>query len=114
MQINLSTLQERQNNKCYYCTCEMNNINASPQRATVEHLVDVWSSPGHKKIWAPSNLVAACYQCNNTRGAIRNKIARDYYKRLASKKRCKLVVTSMSSADLYKMFGPVPQNLFTI
>ena len=110
----LSTLQERQNNKCYYCTCEMNNINTSPQRATIEHLMDKWASPGHKKIERSSNLVAACFQCNRNRGSIRNIIARDYYRRIASEKGSKLAVASTPSKILYKMFGPVPQNLFTI
>ena len=114
MRPKLSTLQERQNNKCYYCTCEMNNINTSPHQATVEHLIDKWSSPGHNKIELSSNLVAACFQCNNNRGAIRNRIARDYYKSRTSEKGIKLAVASTSSKILYKMFGPVPQNLFTI
>ena len=110
----LSTLCERQNNKCYYCACEMNRTPKSDQQATFEHLVDKWSSPKHIKIDEDSNLVAACFRCNNSRGAIRNRIARDYYKRKATEKGMKLAVVSTSSKELYKLFGPVPQNLFII
>lgn len=90
----------------------MNKINGSDNLATIEHLIDKWSSPKHIKIETSSNLVAACFKCNNTRGAIRNKIARDYYKMKAKEKGIKLAVASTSSRTLYKMFGPVPQNLF--
>lgn len=110
----LSSLIYRQNNKCYYCQCEMNTIKKSPQQATVEHLVDKWSSPKHRKIEDESNLVAACFQCNNNRGAARNRIARDYYKLCAAKKSVKLAVASTSSRTLYSLFGPVPQNLFVV
>lgn len=110
----LFSLVSRQNNKCYYCSCEMNQTNKSPMQATVEHLVDKWSSPKHRKIEAESNLVAACFACNNSRGAARNRIARDYYKSQAAKKSMKLAVASTSSRDLYKMFGPVPQTLFAM
>jgi uncharacterized protein YaaW (UPF0174 family) len=92
----------------------MNQTNKSPMQATVEHLVDKWSSPKHQKIESASNLVAACFQCNNSRGAARNRIARDYYKAQAAKKSMKLAVASTSSRDLYKMFGPVPQTLFAM
>ena len=110
----LSGLISKQGNKCYYCNCEMNNVNKSPQLATVEHLIDKWSSPKHVRIDKASNLVAACFQCNNSRGAARNRIARDYYKNQATKKSMKLAVASTSSRTLYKLFGPVPQNLFVI
>ena len=112
IKMRLTTLIEKQFNKCYYCACEMNKINKSPQLATVEHLIDKWSSPGHNKIESDSNLVAACFQCNNSRGAKRNRIARDYYKSIARKKGIKLAVASTSSRQLYKMFGPIPQHLF--
>jgi 5-methylcytosine-specific restriction endonuclease McrA len=92
----------------------MNNVNKSPNLATVEHLIDKWSSPKHVRIEAPSNLVAACFQCNNSRGNVRNRIARDYYKLQAAKKSMKLAVASTSSRTLYKLFGPVPQNLFVM
>jgi uncharacterized protein YaaW (UPF0174 family) len=92
----------------------MNNINKSPQLATVEHLIDKWSSPKHIRIEDSSNLVAACFQCNNSRGNARNRIARDYYKMQAAKKSIKLAVASTSSRTLYKLFGPVPQNLFVM
>jgi uncharacterized protein YaaW (UPF0174 family) len=92
----------------------MNNDNKSPQLATVEHLIDKWSSPKHIRIEDSSNLVAACFQCNNSRGNARNRIARDYYKLQAAKKSMKLAVASTSSKTLYKLFGPVPQNLFVM
>ena len=110
----LFSLVTRQNNKCYYCACEMNKTNKSPQQATLEHLVDKWSSPKHRKIEAESNLVAACFNCNNSRGAVRNRIARDYYKRKAMEKGMKLAVASTSSGTLYSLFGPVPQQLFVM
>ena len=110
----LSSLVAKQNNKCYYCNCEMNRIKKSPQFTTLEHLIDKWSSPKHRKIELPSNLVAACFQCNNSRGAARNRIARDYYKRKAAEKSMKLSVASTSSKNLYSMFGPVPQHLFNM
>jgi 5-methylcytosine-specific restriction endonuclease McrA len=110
----LSSLISRQGNKCYYCSCEMNQTKKSPNQATVEHLIDKWSSPKHHKIECSSNLVAACYQCNNSRGAVRNRIARAYYKTQAAKKSMKLAVASTSSRQLYSLFGPVPQNLFVM
>ncbi len=110
----LSTLILRQNNKCCYCGCEMNAIKKSPQQATVEHVIDKWSSPGHKKIELSSNLAAACFKCNNSRGAARNRVARDYYKLKAAEKGIKMAVTSTSSKDLFLKFGPVPQHLFNV
>ena len=110
----LSSLISRQNNKCYYCACEMNQTVKSPAQATVEHLVDKWSSPKHRKIEDESNLVAACFHCNNSRGAARNRIARNYYKNCAAKKSMKLAVASTSSRTLYSLFGPVPQTLFVM
>jgi hypothetical protein len=110
----LSSLIARQNNKCYYCACEMNNTHKSPHLATVEHLIDKWSSPKHIKIDEASNLVAACFNCNNSRGTARNRIARDYYKAQAAKKSMKLAVASTSSKILYKLFGPIPQHLFNM
>lgn len=110
----LDTLITCQNNKCHYCNCEMNRENKSPQLATVEHLVDKWSSPKHRKIELESNLVAACYQCNNSRGNVRNRIARNYYKLQAAKKSMKLAVASTPSRILYSLFGPVPQDLFNV
>ncbi len=110
----LFTLVQKQGNKCYYCNCEMNNGKKSPFHATVEHLLDKWASPRHKKIEASSNLVAACFACNNSRGCARNRIARDYYKKQAAKKNMKLAVASTPSRTLYSLFGPVPQNLFNV
>ena len=110
----LSILIERQNNKCYYCDCEMNKVKKSPQLATLEHLIDKWSSPKHNKIDDESNLVAACFHCNNSRGNARNIIARGYYKGQAAKRNMKLAVSATSSKQLYKLFGPVPQQLFNM
>jgi hypothetical protein len=110
--MNLFTLRYLQNNKCYYCKCEMEESLSSPYHATIEHLLDKWSSPQHEKIQNTSNLVAACHRCNNARGAVRNRIARAYYKDLAMKRGMKLAVASTSSKTLYKLFGPVPQHLF--
>ena len=110
----LDSLITRQGNKCHYCNCEMNRENKSPQLATVEHLVDKWSSPKHRKIEVASNLVAACFQCNNSRGAARNRIARNYYKTMAARRSMKLAVASTPSNTLYKLFGPVPQQLFNL
>jgi len=114
MSINLHSLAQQQNNKCYYCNCEMSRTEKSPHSTTLEHLIDKWSSPRHVKIESPSNLVAACWQCNNSRGAIRNKIARSYYKSQAAKKNIKLAVASTPSRVLYSLFGPVPQHLFNM
>ena len=108
----LLSLVAKQNNKCYYCNCEMNSIKNSTQHVTIEHLRDKWASPRNKKIESSSNLVAACFDCNNSRGNRRNRIARDYYKLQAAKKNMKLAVASTSSAILYKLFGSVPQHLF--
>ena len=94
---------------CHYCKCKMETGHTQP---TVEHLVDKWSSPGHIKIEDRSNLVAACHRCNNSRGNARNMIARSYYKSCAVKKGIKMAVQSTSSKTLFKMFGPVPQELF--
>jgi hypothetical protein len=101
-----------QDNKCHYCNCEMNREQKSLKQATIEHLVDKWSSPKHMKIEIASNLVAACFQCNNYRGAIRNRIARNYYKKQASRQGIKLAVASTSSKKLYSLFGSIPQHLF--
>jgi hypothetical protein len=110
----LLTLIQKQGNKCYYCSCEMNQTKKSLQQATIEHLLDKWASPRNRKIEAPSNLVAACFQCNNSRGAVRNRIARDYYKSQAAKKQMKLAVASTPSKILYSLFGSVPQQLFNM
>ena len=87
--VGLSLLVKSQDGKCHYCNCQMNTTKKSPNQATLEHLVDKWSSPKHIKIESLDNLVAACIECNNTRGSVRNRIARDYYKIQASKKRMK-------------------------
>lgn len=110
--IPLSALMESQGNKCYYCGCQMNTVQKSPHQATLEHLIDKWSSPNHIKIESSSNLVAACFDCNNTRGNSRNRIARNYYKIQATKRNIKIAIASTSSRSLYKLFGPVPQHLF--
>ena len=110
----LHSLIQRQHNKCHYCQCEMNREAKSPQLATVEHLIDKWSSPKHQKIEDEWNLVAACFECNNARGNQRNRIARGYYKTMATQRSMKLAVASTSSRTLYKLFGPVPQQLFNV
>jgi hypothetical protein len=110
--IDLSSLTSLQHNKCFYCNCEMNKQNGSPQQATREHLIDKWSSPRHKKINTPCNLVAACYYCNSSRGAVRNTVARSYYKTLAIGSKMKRSIDRTSSEKLYSLFGAVPQELF--
>lgn len=110
----LHTLMSEQNCKCHYCGVEMTIQCGSrhPQRATVEHLVDKWSSQKHQKIDDDSNRVAACFACNNTRGNIRNKIARKYYQQLIIRSGLAMNAASTHSGKLYKMFGPIPQELF--
>lgn len=110
----LAILITRQQCKCYYCGTAMltDCARAHPQQATVEHLVDKWSSPQHIKIEDENNLVAACYTCNNVRGNAHNVIARRYYQQLIGAKQMKIKAASTSSKVLYKLFGPVPQNLF--
>ena len=108
----LAALIQKQNNQCHYCQCKMNRDQKSPQHATLEHLVDKWSSPKNQKIEAASNLVAACFLCNNSRGNARNRIARDYYRKQANRQQMKLAVASTPSKVLYSLFGPVPQVLF--
>jgi len=110
--ISLGKLVHNQTNKCYYCACQMNRRQTSQQRATIEHLVDKWSSLGHVKIESDSNIVAACYQCNNERGVSRNRIARSYYRKQAIAQGMRISVDSISSKDLFLMFGAIPQHLF--
>ncbi len=109
----LAQLVARQQCKCHYCgtTVLTDCVRAHPQQATVEHLIDKWSSPGHQKIEDDSNLVAACYHCNNVRGNARNVAARRYYQQLIGAKQMKIKAASTSSKVLYKLFGPVPQHL---
>jgi len=111
--ITLTQLVERQQCNCHYCGVTMltDCARAHPHQATLEHLVDKWSSPGHQKIEDDSNKVAACYKCNNERGNVRNVIARRYYQQLIGAKQMKIKAASTSSKVLYKMFGPVPQHL---
>lgn len=90
----------------------MNRINHDPKSATVEHLRDKWDSPKNRKINEDWNLGVACYKCNNERGNVRNKIARSYYKSVASKQPKKYFVSGMSSGELFKLFGSVPKELF--
>jgi 5-methylcytosine-specific restriction endonuclease McrA len=110
----LVSLITKQHCKCHYCGVVMltDCVRGDPHQATVEHLIDKWSSPKHIKIEDESNLVAACFLCNNTRGNTRNKIARSYYKQLITAKQLKINAASTNSKQLYKMFGPVPQHLF--
>lgn len=82
--------------------------------ATIEHLIDKWSSPKHCKIESKDNLVAACFQCNNSRGSIRNLIARKYYQQIINKYGMKVKAANISSKELYKKFGAVPQELLNL
>ena len=111
----LAKLVARQQSSCHYCGVKMltDCKNGHLQQATVEHLIDKWASPKHNKIEDDSNLVAACYRCNNVRGNARNRVARSYYQRLIDAKQLKIKSASTSSKKLYKMFGPVPQDLLT-
>jgi 5-methylcytosine-specific restriction endonuclease McrA len=112
----LAQLITKQQCKCHYCGTTMltDCTRAHPQQATLEHLIDKWSSPGHQKIEDDNNLVAACYKCNNTRGNARNVIARRYYQELINNAGMKKIkAASTKSRQLYKMFGPVPQDLLT-
>jgi 5-methylcytosine-specific restriction endonuclease McrA len=113
--ISLAQLITRQHCRCHYCgtTMLVGGGRNHPQHATLEHLVDKWSSPKHIKIEDDSNLVAACFACNNTRGNARNVIARRYYQQLIGNKQMKINAASTSSKQLYKLFGPVPQHLLT-
>ncbi len=112
----LAELMLEQNCKCHYCGVEMLTecVRGNPRQATVEHLVDKWSSPKHIKIEDDLNRVAACFSCNNTRGNARNKIARKYYQTLINNRGLKMKAASISSDKLYKMFGPVPQELYNL
>lgn len=112
----LAQLVDRQQCKCHYCGVTMltDCTRAHPQQATLEHLVDKWSSPKHIKIEDDSNLVAACYACNNVRGNARNVVARRYYQQLIGAKQMKIKAASTSSKQLFKLFGPVPQELLTV
>ena len=113
--LSLTALLGRQQYKCYYCATQMitDCENGHPQQATLEHLLDKWSSPNHTKIEDDSNRVAACYTCNNKRGNIRNLISRRYYQQLAADKNMNIKAASTSSKYLFKLFGAVPQELFT-
>lgn len=113
----LQSLITKQCNQCYYCKVEMtikDSIKFKTTDATTEHLIDKWSSPKHRKIESEDNLVAACFQCNNTRGSIRNAIARRYYQEIINKYKMKVKAANISSEKLYKKFGPVPQELLEL
>jgi hypothetical protein len=108
----LSDLVEAQEGKCHYCGCDMITTHRDRHCATVEHLKDKWASHKHVKDESPENLVAACWECNHTRGAIRNKLARKYYQRIINAQKLKMHAASTESAVLFKMFGPVPPEIF--
>lgn len=113
----LQSLITKQCNQCYYCKVEMtikDSTKFKPTDATTEHLIDKWGSPKHQKIESEDNLVAACFQCNNTRGSIRNAIARRYYQEIINKYGMKVKAANISSKKLYKKFGPVPQELLNL
>lgn len=111
-QISLSELLIKQNNKCCYCGCEMKHGGRDPSSASVEHVKDAWASPKNQKIETVDNLKAACYSCNNSRGIVRNLAARRYYQQLINKKGVAMKAASTKSTMLYKMFGPVPEEVF--
>lgn len=116
----LQSLIIKQCNQCYYCKVQMtikDNTKFKPTEptdATIEHLIDKWSSPKHQKIESEDNIVAACYQCNNTRGSIRNSIARKYYQQIINKYGMKLKAANICSRELYKKFGAVPQEILKL
>lgn len=113
--LHLDSLVKSQSCKCYYCAVQMtfkSECKFKDTDATVEHLVDKWSSPKHVRSDARSNLVAACFKCNNTRGNARNRIARDYYQSIINKKKLGVKAANISSKALYKKFGAIPQELF--
>jgi hypothetical protein len=111
----LESLVKDQNCKCHYCAVQMTfktECKFKDTDATVEHLIDKWSSPKHIKSDVRSNIVAACFKCNNTRGNARNRIARSYYQGVINKKNLGIKAANISSKDLYKRFGAIPQELF--
>lgn len=113
--LHLDSLVKEQNCKCHYCASQMTfktKHKFKDTDATVEHLVDKWSSPKHVRSDARSNLAAACFKCNNSRGNARNRIARDYYQSIINKKNLGIKAANISSKVLYKKFGAVPQELF--
>jgi hypothetical protein len=113
--LHLDSLVKEQNCKCHYCASQMTfktEYKFKDTDATVEHLVDKWSSPKHVRSDARSNLVAACFKCNNSRGNARNRIARDYYQSMINKKNLGIKAANISSKVLYKKFGAIPQELF--
>ena len=108
----LGDLVKAQDGKCHYCGREMVTGRKDRYCATVEHLKDKWASPKHIKDNSPENLVAACWECNHTRGASRNKLARRYYQGIIKQKKLPMHAANTESAILFKMFGPVPQEIF--
>lgn len=112
MTLTIEYLLAKHGNFCCYCGCEMNRVAHHPKSATIEHLKDKWDSPKNQKIHTEENCDVACYECNNKRGAVRNKIARRYYQECANKRGIKMAVASVESAKLYAMFGSVPPQNF--
>jgi hypothetical protein len=108
----LGDLVVAQEGKCHYCGCQMITGRRDRHCATVEHLKDKWASPFHVKDESPENLVAACWECNHTRGSIRNKLARKYYQVIIKERKLDMHAASTESAVLFKMFGPVPSEYF--
>ena len=110
--IDLAALVQAQDGKCHYCGCQMITTHRDRHCATVEHLKDKWASPRHIKDNSPENLVAACWECNHTRGGQRNKLARKYYQRIIKERKLDMQAASTESAILFKKFGPVPAEIF--
>ena len=58
-------LAEAQNHRCCYCHERFSDDQTSPYYATWEHVIP----RSHGGTSDLSNLVVACYTCNNTRGS---------------------------------------------
>lgn len=77
-------LYMKQGMRCYYCKCKMDIQRVGPGKrqpetlATFEHLVDDWARPEGKDN-SLSNIVLACFKCNNSRNSARQSVAIRYY-----------------------------------
>jgi hypothetical protein len=70
----------RQDGLCFWCRRPMDPASAgqdgvcSPRTMTADHLEQVWE--GGRTV--PGNVVAACYECNQTRGKITNQLGKKW------------------------------------
>jgi len=77
-------LYMKQGMLCHYCKCKMyitriGHGERQPENlATFEHLIDDWSSTEGKDN-SLSNIVLACFKCNNSRNSVRQSAAIRYY-----------------------------------